>query len=54
MRLADQDRDGVGAEIIYPTVGMVLCNHKDLDYKTVCFEASTGGWRNTSRTRRTG
>jgi predicted TIM-barrel fold metal-dependent hydrolase len=39
VRLADQDRDGVGAEIIYPTVGMVLCNHKDLDYKTVCFEA---------------
>ena len=38
-RLGDQDRDGVGAEIIYPTVGMVLCNHKDLDYKTVCFEA---------------
>ena len=39
VRLADQDRDGVGAEIIYPTVGMVICNHKDLDYKAVCFEA---------------
>ncbi len=38
-RLGDQDRDGVGAEIIYPTVGMVLCNHKDLDYKKVCFDA---------------
>ncbi len=38
-RLADQDRDGVGAEIIYPTVGMVLCNHSDLNYKQACFEA---------------
>ncbi len=38
-RLADQDRDGVGAEIIYPTVGMVLCNHGDLDYKKICFDA---------------
>ncbi len=28
-RLADQDRDGVAAEVIYPTVGMLLCNHKD-------------------------
>jgi uncharacterized protein len=39
VRLADQDRDGVAAEVIYPTVGMVLCNHKDLDYKAACFEA---------------
>ena len=38
-RLADQDRDGVAAEVIYPTVGMVLCNHPDLDYKQACFEA---------------
>src|SRR5437588_5875179 len=38
-RLADQDRDGVAAEIIYPTVGMVLCNHKDADYKKACFDA---------------
>ena len=38
-RLADQDRDGVAAEILYPTVGMVLCNHKDLDYKKACFDA---------------
>ena len=33
LRAADQDRDGVTAEILYPTVGMVLCNHTDLDYK---------------------
>ncbi len=38
-RLADQDRDGVAAEIIYPTVGMVICNHSDFDYKKACFDA---------------
>ena len=38
-RLADQDRDGVSCEIIYPTVGMVLCNHPDFDYKKACFDA---------------
>jgi len=38
-RLADQDRDGIGGEILYPTVGMVLCNHPDLDYKKACFDA---------------
>lgn len=38
-RRADQIRDGVDAEIIYPTVGMVLCNHKDFDYKRACFQA---------------
>ncbi len=38
-RIADQDRDGVSGEIIYPTVGMVLCNHKDLDYKHACMDA---------------
>ncbi|HEX4891610.1 MAG TPA: amidohydrolase family protein [Alphaproteobacteria bacterium] len=38
-RCADQDRDGVCAEIIYPTVGMMLCNHDDFDYKKACFDA---------------
>jgi len=38
-RIPEQDRDGVAGEIIYPTVGMVLCNHKDLDYKHACMEA---------------
>jgi len=38
-RLADQDRDGVHGEILYPTVGMVLCNHPDLEYKRVCMQA---------------
>jgi predicted TIM-barrel fold metal-dependent hydrolase len=38
-RLDDQVRDGVAAEVIYPTVGMVLCNHEDFDYKHACFQA---------------
>ena len=38
-RMADQDRDGVAAEVIYPTVGMVLCNHRDFAYKKACFDA---------------
>lgn len=38
-RLADQDRDGVAGEIIYPTVGMALCNHQDLAFKRACMEA---------------
>ena len=38
-RIADQDRDGVAGEIIYPTVGMALCNHRDLDYKKACMDA---------------
>jgi len=38
-RLGDQDRDGVAAEVIYPTVGMMLCNHADFDYKKACFDA---------------
>jgi hypothetical protein len=47
-RLADQDRDGVSAEILYPTVGMVLCNHKDLDYKKACFDAYNRWIANTA------
>ena len=38
-RLADQMRDGIAAEVIYPTVGMVLCGHPDIDYKRACFNA---------------
>jgi predicted TIM-barrel fold metal-dependent hydrolase len=38
-RLDDQVRDGVAAEVIYPTVGMLLCNHRDGDYKRACFQA---------------
>ena len=38
-RLADQDRDGVAAEVVYPSVGMLLCNHPDVDYQHACFQA---------------
>jgi len=38
-RAVDQQRDGITGEILYPTVGMVLCNHKDLTYKQVCMDA---------------
>lgn len=38
-RLGEQDRDGVAGEILYPTVGMVICNHPDFDYKKACFDA---------------
>ena len=44
-RLADQDRDGVAAEVVYPTVGMMLCNHPDFDYKQACFEGTDGSCR---------
>ncbi len=39
LRIRDQQKDGVAAEILYPTVGMVLCNHPDIDYKRACFNA---------------
>jgi predicted TIM-barrel fold metal-dependent hydrolase len=39
VRMEDQARDGVDCEVIYPTVGMLLCNHPDIEYKTACFEA---------------
>jgi predicted TIM-barrel fold metal-dependent hydrolase len=38
-RLAEQDRDGVHVEVLYPSVGMILCNHPDADYKKACFDA---------------
>ena len=38
-RMADQERDGVAAEILYPTVGMAICNHRDFDFKKACFDA---------------
>jgi predicted TIM-barrel fold metal-dependent hydrolase len=38
-RAADQVRDGVSGEILYPTVGMLICNHKDLAYKQACMDA---------------
>ena len=33
------DRDGVAAEVIYASLGMALCLHRDADYKHACFRA---------------
>jgi len=38
-RIGEQDVDGVSVEILYPSVGMLLCNHPDVDYKKACFDA---------------
>jgi len=38
-RLAIQDEESVCAEIIYPSMGMILCNHPDVDYRKACFDA---------------
>ena len=38
-RVEAQDRDGIGGEIIFPSVGMVLCNHPDVEFKQACFRA---------------
>ena len=38
-RMADQDRDGVAAEDIYPTVSMMLCNYADFEYKKEFLDA---------------
>jgi len=38
-RVAAQDKDGVGGEVIFPSVGMVLCNHPDPQFKSACFQA---------------
>ena len=38
-RVKDQDTDGVAAEVIYPSVGMEICNIPDIDLKQACMEA---------------
>ncbi|MDX1736321.1 MAG: amidohydrolase family protein [Halioglobus sp.] len=38
-RIAIQDEEGIAAEVLYPSLGMVLCNHPDTDYKKACFDA---------------
>lgn len=38
-RLAIQDEEGIVAEVLYPSLGMVLCNHPDIDFKAACFAA---------------
>jgi len=38
-RLLEQDLDGVAAEVLYPSAGMLICNLDDIDYKKACFDA---------------
>jgi predicted TIM-barrel fold metal-dependent hydrolase len=38
-RVEAQDRDGVGGEVIFASIGMVLCSHPDYDYKRACMAA---------------
>jgi uncharacterized protein len=38
-RVEAQRQDGVDGEIIYPSVGMLLCNHPDLELKKAWFDA---------------
>lgn len=38
-RLAFMDEDGLAAEIIYASVGMGICMHRDAEYKDACMKA---------------
>ncbi|MBF6571047.1 MAG: amidohydrolase family protein [Candidatus Binataceae bacterium] len=38
-RIEDQNRDSIAAEILYPSIGMVLCKHPDHDYRKACLDA---------------
>ena len=38
-RLAILDQDGIDAEVIYPSVGMILCRVRDIDYRKACNDA---------------
>lgn len=38
-RIAAQEQDGIAAEVIYPSVGMEICNIPNLDYKKACMDA---------------
>ena len=43
-RLKIQDEESIVAEVLYPSLGMVLCNHPDWDYKAACWRRTTAGW----------
>jgi predicted TIM-barrel fold metal-dependent hydrolase len=38
-RVADQERDGLAAEILYASVGMAICTHPEPEYKSACMVA---------------
>ena len=39
VRIEHQERDGIAAEILYPSMGMMICSHPDPDYKEACLGA---------------
>jgi predicted TIM-barrel fold metal-dependent hydrolase len=39
LRVEVQERDGILAEVLYPSIGMALCAHPDGVYKEACFRA---------------
>ena len=38
-RIPYMDQDGIAAEVIYASIGMGLCMHRDPDYKNACMQA---------------
>ncbi|MFT7602021.1 MAG: putative TIM-barrel fold metal-dependent hydrolase [Acidimicrobiales bacterium] len=38
-RVEAQKKDGIDGEVLYPSVGMLLCNHEDIDLKKAMFDA---------------
>ena len=38
-RIPYMDQDGLAAEVIYASIGMGLCMHRDPDYKNACMQA---------------
>jgi len=38
-RIVAQDKDGIGAEILFPSMGMVMCNLPDIELRQACFVA---------------
>ncbi len=38
-RLGIQDEEGIDAEVIFPSVGMILCRVQDIDYRKACNDA---------------
>jgi predicted TIM-barrel fold metal-dependent hydrolase len=38
-RIEAQNQDGIAAEVLYPSVGMEICNIPDLDLKKACMDA---------------
>src|SRR5262249_50231901 len=41
-RLKEQDRDGVSAEVLYTSMGMLLYGMDDVELRSACFHAFNG------------